>query len=58
VVPVWDGAWVVRLAARRNVTLDEVRDELARELREAPVDTGELARVYAQLEADVELFLH
>lgn len=57
VVPAWDGAWVVRLVSHSPVTLDEVREELARELLEAPVMTGESMQVYVALEREVELFL-
>lgn len=58
VVAVWDGAWVVRLESRRPVSLAEVREELAAELRAAPVDTGESMQVYTELEREVELLLN
>jgi hypothetical protein len=44
-VEVWDGSFVLRLESRETVTLDSLRDELERELREAEPDTAEIAAV-------------
>jgi hypothetical protein len=42
-IEVFDGAWLVRLRQRESVREDDVREALLAELRDAPIDSGEIA---------------
>jgi hypothetical protein len=48
-VDVFDGSWLVRLAGREPVTLEEVREQLLEELWADPVDTGEMSAVRTRI---------
>jgi len=41
-IDAFDGSWLVRLVSREPVTLEGVRETLVREMREMPVDAGEV----------------
>ena len=41
-IDVFDGSWLVRLVSREPVALADVRESLVREMREMPVDAGEV----------------
>ena len=45
----FDGAWLVRLVSREPVTLEQVRAEVEAEIRDAPIDSGELSTLRSNL---------
>jgi hypothetical protein len=47
----FDGAWLVRLVSRKPVALEQVRQEVEDEIRDAPIDTGEINTLRAALMA-------
>lgn len=58
-LPVWNGAWLVRLVSRTEVDFAEVRDELLAELAASPVPEAEVSAMRRRLldEARIEPLL-
>ena len=41
-IDAFDGVWLVRLAQREPVTLEQAREQIVADIRDAPVDSGEI----------------
>jgi hypothetical protein len=59
-IDVFDGTWLVRLVSREPIALEDVREQLVREMRETPVDASEfnLLRNTLMERYQPELLLH